>query len=233
MANGAITKSPTRTVCDPATDRLDHPHELVADPLWLVRRVDAAVRPEIRAADAARHNAYDGIGRPGNRRIVDLLEADVAGAVDEGGVHACSQEMTTDGRTPTLARTHFGKIGRRPPRGGLVGPPAGPLWVGFEVRRCAPRTSTNECPSSLVEVRAKRASNQPTRGPRWVGFEARALGALTPQPTSDRHRWLRCERSEPRNQPSSDGTRWLRCERSEPRNQPTGGRRWVVGLVVT
>ena len=63
----------------------------------------------------------------------------------------------------------------------------------------------------------------------------------TRRPTNGvtRHRWLRRERSEPRNQPTSgllwgwfeaqptsDVYRWLRCERSEPRNQPTGGLLW-------
>src|SRR6188474_3076543 len=63
-----------------------------------------------------------------------------------------------------------------------------------------------------------------------VGFEARALGALAPQPTSNRHplvevlgglvsrlgRWAPSHLNQRRSR-----TRWLRCERSEPRNQPT------------
>ena len=62
-----------------------------------------------------------------------------------------------------------------------------------------------ECLTSLEQATAAESSRRDPGGRHpWVGFEARALRALTPQPTTTRTRWLRCERSEPRNQPTAE-----------------------------
>ena len=58
----------------------------------------------------------------------------------------------------------------------------------------------------------RRQLTRPTTGRRWVGSSldtavrgglvSTVAALLAPQPTTDRTRWLRCERSEPRNQPT-------------------------------
>jgi hypothetical protein len=66
---------------------LDDPDELVADPSGPAHLGQAAVRPEVRAADAGSHDADQGVTVLEQLRVVDVFESDVTGRVENGGSH--------------------------------------------------------------------------------------------------------------------------------------------------
>src|SRR5450830_1844716 len=82
---------------DVRTDLLDDPDELVADPVRLLGGPDPAVRPEVGAAHARCHDAHDRVGRQDDAGVGDRLEADVEGAVDDGGAHGMAFRRTFRG----------------------------------------------------------------------------------------------------------------------------------------
>src|SRR5690606_3397230 len=72
---------------DGAAGGLDNADELVADLPRAVRALAlSAVLPQVGAADAARDDAHDGVGGVDDLRVRQLLDADVAEAVDAGGL---------------------------------------------------------------------------------------------------------------------------------------------------
>ena len=73
---------------DLGADLLDEADELVPDPLRRVAGADAAVGPEVGAADAGRHHPDQRVGPGRGCRVVDRLEADVLGSVENRGAHA-------------------------------------------------------------------------------------------------------------------------------------------------
>ncbi len=80
---------------------------------------------------------------------------------------------------------------------------------------------------AVVEVRAQRASKPPSA--RGVRFRGSGLAALAPQPAREGGCFSACGvslRSAPGGLPTRPArrSRWLRCERSEPRNHPAGMR---------
>ena len=86
-ANGAMTKSPGATVWTLDADGLDDADELVTDAPGSVDLGQSAVGPEVRAADAGRHDADDGIAVLDQLGGVDVVESDVTGRVENGGSH--------------------------------------------------------------------------------------------------------------------------------------------------
>lgn len=56
--------------------------ELVTDAAWLLRQLNTAIGPQVRAADAARDRAHHHIGRKLKSWLGDLVEPDVTRAVD-------------------------------------------------------------------------------------------------------------------------------------------------------
>jgi hypothetical protein len=70
-----------------AAELLDDAHELVAHGLALVTGRGGAVGVQVGAADARPQHADDGIRGLLDRGVGDVLDADVAGAVQQGGSH--------------------------------------------------------------------------------------------------------------------------------------------------
>ena len=68
---------------DLAADLLDDADVLVAHRRRPVDGLDAAVGPQVRPADAGRRRRMIGVGRLDDRRVVALLDADVAGGVQD------------------------------------------------------------------------------------------------------------------------------------------------------
>ena len=68
-------------------DGFDDADELVPDPLAAPARLHRPVRPEIAAADAGAGDADEGIGRLDEAGVGNVLDPDVAGAVDDGCAH--------------------------------------------------------------------------------------------------------------------------------------------------
>ena len=87
MANGAMTKSPGSTVCtaDPVASTIPtNSWPIRPGPLDLGQ---AAVGPEVGAADAGGHDADHGVTVLDQLRVVDVVESDVTGRVENGGSH--------------------------------------------------------------------------------------------------------------------------------------------------
>jgi hypothetical protein len=68
-------------------DLLDDADQLVADGAGLGDLVDAPVGPQVGAAYAGRDDADDCVRRGQNRGVGDVVEADVAGGVQDGRLH--------------------------------------------------------------------------------------------------------------------------------------------------
>jgi hypothetical protein len=66
-------------------DLFDDAHELVTDAVRLFRGGDAAIGPQIGPADARGDDTNDRVGTGGQDGIGDVLDADVAGGVDDSG----------------------------------------------------------------------------------------------------------------------------------------------------
>jgi len=66
---------------------LDDAEELVPDALSGVAVRQGAVGPQVAAADAGAHDPDQGVGGLSNRGVGDVLDADVARAVDDGSTH--------------------------------------------------------------------------------------------------------------------------------------------------
>src|SRR5258707_1209374 len=66
---------------------LDHADELVAHLTGVVGQRGGLVRPQVAAAHAADHDADDRVGGILDLRVGDVLDADVAGLVQESGAH--------------------------------------------------------------------------------------------------------------------------------------------------
>src|SRR5207247_6564327 len=75
---------------DGASDLLDNAAVFVAHRGWLSNRLDAAIRPEVRSANARGRDPDDGIGRLDDFRGLALLETDVARPVQNSSLHDLS-----------------------------------------------------------------------------------------------------------------------------------------------
>src|SRR4029078_12803787 len=74
---------------DVAADLLDDADELVGDAGRLGYRVDPAVRPQVAAAHARCGDPHQRIGGLGDAGVGDVFDTDVAGRVQDGGLHGC------------------------------------------------------------------------------------------------------------------------------------------------
>src|SRR5207248_1662201 len=72
---------------DLVTDRFDDAAVLVSERGRAIDRLDAAVRPQVRAAHAGGGQPDDGVRRLKDDRVVEVLQADVAGSVENGCAH--------------------------------------------------------------------------------------------------------------------------------------------------
>jgi hypothetical protein len=70
-------------------DLLDDPDVLVAHRGGAVQRLDPAVRPEVRPADAGGGHPDHRVGRLDDPRVLALLDPDVAGRVHDNSTHGC------------------------------------------------------------------------------------------------------------------------------------------------
>jgi hypothetical protein len=70
-----------------SSNLLDHADRLVAHRASIVGRLHALVGPEVAAADAGAGDADQGVGRVDQLGVRDLLDANVSGAVHDGGSH--------------------------------------------------------------------------------------------------------------------------------------------------
>ena len=88
MLNGITTRSPRLDVGDLGADLLDDAHRLVAEDVALVHeRAEHLVEVQVGAADAARGDADDRVGRLLDRRVGDRVDANVALAVPGDCLH--------------------------------------------------------------------------------------------------------------------------------------------------
>ena len=86
--NGEMTKSPTDSR-DVGADLVDHADELVPDRAVRVVR-DAAVEPQVRAADAGQDHAHDRVGRRDDGGLGTVLDRDRPLALEDGCLHDSS-----------------------------------------------------------------------------------------------------------------------------------------------
>ena len=100
-------------------DLLDDADELVPDARRLAHLVDAAVGPQVAAADARRRDAHEGVRRGLQRGVGHLVEPDVAGGVQDGRLHAPSLPRGIPcGSCASASRSCPSCPGPRPRRGG-------------------------------------------------------------------------------------------------------------------
>ena len=103
-SNGTTTKSPGRndvTSAPTSSTTPTHSWPIVSPGVIVVL---AAVRPQVRAADAAGDDLDDRVGRSGDRRVGDVGDPDVAGTVDRRRAHGAHPRQDRWPRPPTTPR---------------------------------------------------------------------------------------------------------------------------------
>src|SRR5581483_619223 len=73
---------------DVTPDGFDHTDILVTHRGGALAGLDASVRPQVRAADARRRQADDGVGRFDDAGVVATFQTDVTGSVEDGASHS-------------------------------------------------------------------------------------------------------------------------------------------------
>src|SRR3954447_10980819 len=117
------TKSPTCSVCTSSPPSSTTP--TYSCPItWVVGRLHPAVGPQVRSADARRGQPDDRIGRLLDLRVRALLDADVAGGVENDSSHGAAPSQIVELSTP---RNRAGRARGGP---GLWGVEARPPTIG-------------------------------------------------------------------------------------------------------
>src|SRR5262249_5596098 len=131
-------------VLDRAAELHDLAHELVAeDVAALHRRHEAVVEVEIRAADRRRGDPHDRVARVEDPRVRDLLDADLALAHPEVGLHG-DTPLTAVGGLSTSTR------------GGRISRGAGDGCAGWG-RRCTLASERSTSPVSSTCLSRRRS----------------------------------------------------------------------------
>jgi hypothetical protein len=71
-------------------DRLDDAHELVAHSTAGLAGLHRPVRPEVAAANSGVSHANEDVGRFDQARVGNILDANITGAIHDGGAHQLS-----------------------------------------------------------------------------------------------------------------------------------------------